>query len=39
MDFMSDQLFDGRPIRTPATMDAHPREGLPIAPGTNYRAA
>ncbi len=39
MDFMSDQLFDGRPIRVLTIMDIHTREGLSTAPKANFRAA
>ena len=38
MDFVSDQLFDGRPIRILAVLDAHTREALSIAPRANFRA-
>ena len=38
MDFMSDQLFDGRPIRILAVLDAHTREALSIAPRASFRA-
>ena len=39
MDFMSDQLFDGRPIRILTVVDVHTREGLSTAPRANFRAA
>ena len=39
MDFMSDQLFDGRPIRILTVVDIHTREGLSTAPKANVRAA
>ena len=39
MDFMSDQLFDGRPIRILTVVDIHTREGLSTAPRANFRAA
>ena len=32
MDFMSDQLFDGRPIRILTVVDIHTRDGLSTAP-------
>ena len=38
MDFVSDQLFDGRPIRILAVLDAHTREALSIAPRASFRA-
>jgi putative transposase len=38
MDFVSDQLFDGRPIRILAVLDAHTREALSIVPRANFRA-
>jgi putative transposase len=38
MDFVSDQLFDGRPIRILAVIDAHTREALSIAPRVSFRA-
>jgi putative transposase len=39
MDFMSDQLFDGRPIRILTIVDIHTREGLSTYPRANFRAA
>jgi putative transposase len=38
MDFVSDQLFDGRPIRILAVLDAHTREALSVVPRANFRA-
>ncbi len=38
MDFVADQLFDGRPIRILAVLDAHTREALSVAPRANFRA-
>ena len=38
MDFVSDQLFDGRPIRILAVLDAHTREALSIVPKVSFRA-
>ena len=38
MNFVSDQLFDGRPIRILAVIDAHTREALPVLPRANFRA-
>lgn len=38
MDFVADQLFDGRPIRILAVIDAHTREALSIAPRASFRA-
>ena len=38
MDFVSDQLFDGRPIRVLAVLDAHTREALSIVPRAGFRA-
>ena len=38
MDFVSDQLFDGRPIRILAVLDAHTREALSIVPRASFRA-
>jgi putative transposase len=38
MDFVSDALLDGRPIRILAVIDAHTREALSIAPRANFRA-
>lgn len=39
MDFMSDGLFDGRPIRILTIVDIHTREGLSTYPRANFRAA
>ena len=39
MDFMSDQLFDGRPIRILTVVDIHTREGLSAHPRATFRAA
>jgi transposase InsO family protein len=39
MDFISDQLFDGRPIRILTIVDIHTREALSTHPGANFRAA
>ena len=39
MDFMSDQLFDGRPIRILTVVDIHTREGLSTHPRAHFRAA
>jgi hypothetical protein len=39
MDFMSDQLFNGRPIRILTVVDIHTREGLSTHPRANFRAA
>jgi putative transposase len=38
MDFMSDQLFDGRPFRILTVVDCCTREGLAIAPRVSFRA-
>ena len=38
IDFVADQLFDGRPIRIPAVLDAHTRVALSIAPRVSFRA-
>jgi len=38
MDFVSDQLFDSRPIRILAVLDAHTREALSIVPRASFRA-
>jgi putative transposase len=38
MDFVSDQLFDGRPIRILAVLDAHTREALSLTPRATFRA-
>ena len=37
MDFVSGQLFDGRPIRILAVIDAHTREALSIVPRASFR--
>jgi putative transposase len=37
MNFVADQLFDGRPIRILAVIDAHMREALSIAPRASFR--
>ena len=39
MDFMSDQMFDGRPIRILTVVDIHTREGLSAYPRANFQAA
>ena len=39
MDFMSYQLFDGRPIRILTIVDIHTREGLSTTSRANFRAA
>jgi putative transposase len=39
MYFMSDGLFDGRPIRTLTVFDIHTREALSTHPRANFRAA
>ena len=39
MDFVSDQLFDGHPIRILTVVDIHTREGLSTHPRANFRAA
>ena len=39
MDFMSDQLFDGRPFRILTVLDVHTREALSTAPRASFRAA
>jgi putative transposase len=39
MDFMSDGLFDGRPIRILTVVDIHTREALSTHPRANFRAA
>ena len=36
---MSDQLFDGRPIRILTIVDIHTREGLSTIPRANFKAA
>jgi len=38
-DFISDQLFDGRPIRISTVVDIHTREGLSTTPRANFKAA
>ena len=38
MDFVSDQLFDGRPFRILAVIDVHTRESLAIVPRVSFRA-
>ena len=38
MDFVSDQLFDGRPIRILAVLDAYTREALSTLPRLSFRA-
>ena len=38
MDFMSDQLFDGRPFRILTVVDCHTREALSTAPRVSFRA-
>ena len=38
MDFMSDQLFDGRPFRILTVVDCHTREGLASASRGSFRA-
>jgi putative transposase len=38
MDFMSDQLFDGRPFRILTIIDGHTREALATVPRTSFRA-
>lgn len=38
MDFVADQLFDGRPIRILAVLDAHTREAPSIVPRGSFRA-
>jgi putative transposase len=38
MDFMSDQLFDGRPFRLLTVIDGHTREALATVPSTSFRA-
>ena len=39
MDFLSDQLFDGRPIRILAIVDCYTREALSVTPRADFRAA
>ena len=38
MDFVSDRLFDGRPIRTLAVLDARTRGALPVVQSGSSRA-
>lgn len=38
MDFVADRLFDRRPLRFLAVLDAHTREALSIVPRASYRA-
>lgn len=38
MDFVSDQLFDGRPFRVLAIIDVHTRESLAIVARVGFRA-
>jgi putative transposase len=38
MDFMSDRLFDGRPVRILTVVDCHTRESLSLTPKANFRA-
>jgi putative transposase len=38
MDFVSDQLFDGRPIRILTVLDVHTREALSVVPRMSFRA-
>ena len=38
MDFVSDQLFDGRPFRILTVVDCHTREALAIVPRASFRA-
>ena len=38
MDFVSDQLFDGRPFRILAVVDCHTREALSTVPRVSVRA-
>ena len=38
MDFVSDTLFDGRPIRVLTVVDCHTRESLAIEPRPSFRA-
>ena len=39
LDFMADQLFDGRPFRSLVVLDVHTREALSTAPRASFRAA
>jgi putative transposase len=38
MDFMADQLFDGRPFRILTVVDCHTRESLAIVPRVSFQA-
>lgn len=38
MDFVSDQLFDGRPFRILTVVDCHTREALSTVPRVSFRA-
>lgn len=38
MDFMADQLFDGRPFRILTVVDCHTREALSTTPRASFRA-
>ncbi len=38
MDFVSDQLFDGRPFRILTVIDGHTREALATVPRASFRA-
>ena len=38
MDFVSDTLYDGRPIRVLTVVDCHTRESLAIEPRASFRA-
>jgi putative transposase len=38
MDFMADQLFDGRAFRILTVVDCHTRESLAIVPRVSFRA-
>ncbi len=38
MDFMADQLFDGRAFRILTVVDCHTRESLAIVPRVNFQA-
>ena len=39
LDFMADQLFDGRPFRILTVLDVHTREALSTMPRASFRAA
>ena len=39
LDFMADQLFDGRPFRILTALDVHTREALSTIPRASFRAA